>query len=151
MNKLFSVKRPLIAVKTKHHAIYGSWSPGLAIRAIANFAGEDSENDFKSTLRAKYGEIITRDDIDTLDRERLSAADKETLRKLKISIANKGRKPWNIGKPHNKDTVERIRKGTRQAMLRADVRERWTARWVPKTHTDATKKKNFDQSCFKKK
>jgi len=56
-------------------------------------------------------------------------------------LSNKGRKPWNVGKPHSPDTVERIRENTRRAMHRSEVRARWEARWKPSAHTEKTKEK----------
>jgi hypothetical protein len=97
--------------------------------------------DIVSSLRAKYGESLTRDHIETIDSSRLNRDEKESLRKLKISLANKGRKPWNIGRQHRPDTLERIRERTRLAMHRSDVRERWKASWEPKSHTRETKEK----------
>lgn len=41
---------------------------------------------------------------------------KESERRRKIGLANKGRVPWNKGKRHSPDTVARIRERTRQAM-----------------------------------
>jgi len=97
--------------------------------------------DIVSSLRAKYGELLNRDHIETIDVSKLNREDKESLRKLKISIANKGKKPWNFGRHHRPDTLERIRERTRIAMHRSDVRERWKASWVPKSHTEETKEK----------
>jgi len=101
----------------------------------------NSGPDILENLRATYGNNLSRDLVDTVDRSKLSHTDKETLRKLKISIANKGRKPWNFGKRHKTDTVNRIRERTREAMCRTEVRERWATSWKPKTHTEETKKK----------
>jgi hypothetical protein len=92
-------------------------------------------------LRDKYGESLSRKDIDIIDPSLLGEIDKEALRKLKISFANKGRKPWNVGRQHRPDTVQRIKEKTRQAMCRFDVRKRWEAGWKPKSHTEKTKEK----------
>lgn len=48
----------------------------------------------------------------------------ERQRRLKISQANKGRTPWNKGRRHPPETIARIKEATKQAMQRADVRER---------------------------
>jgi len=92
-------------------------------------------------LRIKYGDSLSMDHIKNLESNKLSIEEKEKIRKIKISIANKGRKPWNLGKQHRPDTLERIRERTRIAMYRSDVRQRWVANWVPKAHTMETKKK----------
>merc|ERR1712224_1162815 len=65
----------------------------------------------------------------------------EDLRKLKISFANKGRKPWNVGRQHRPDTLQRIKEKTRLAMCRFEVRKRWEAGWKPKSHSQETKEK----------
>ncbi|EXB64651.1 hypothetical protein L484_017984 [Morus notabilis] len=42
--------------------------------------------------------------------------DKERLRRMRISKANKGNTPWNKGKKHTPETLRRIRENTRLAM-----------------------------------
>ena len=57
---------------------------------------------------------------------RLLAAETETVRgrphttesKLKISAANKGRKPWNVGKKHSEETKRKIAERTKAAYLK---------------------------------
>jgi len=51
-------------------------------------------------LRIKYGDSLSMDHIKNLESNKLSIEEKEKIRKIKISIANKGRKPWNLGKQH---------------------------------------------------
>jgi len=97
--------------------------------------------DIVKFLRYKYGESLTRMNIDSVDVSLLGEIDKESLRKLKISFANKGRKPWNLGKHHKPETVRRIKEKTRLAMCRSDVRKRWEAKWKPKLHSEETKEK----------
>merc|ERR1712159_250992 len=92
-------------------------------------------------LRNKYGESLSRKYIDMIDLSLLGEADKEAVRKLKISFANKGRKPWNVGRQHRPDTVQRIKEKTRLAMCRSEVRKRWEAGWKPKSHSQETKEK----------
>jgi len=84
---------------------------------------KNTDADLVSSLRKKYGNSLTRNHANSLDVSKLSVEEREALRKLKISLANKGRKPWNIGRLHRLDTVERIRERTRQAMHRTDVQE----------------------------
>ena len=38
--------------------------------------------------------------------------------KAKISAANKGNTPWNVGRQHSEETKRRIAEKTREAMLR---------------------------------
>ena len=44
--------------------------------------------------------------------------------RAKISAANKGRTPWNMGKQHSEETRRRIAEGTRRAMQLRKERER---------------------------
>jgi hypothetical protein len=101
----------------------------------SKMTGVESSKDVVAFLREKYGESLSRTHIDEIDVTSLNANDKESIRKLKISIANKGRRPWNVGKHHRPDTIEKIREKTRQAMGRVDVRKRWEANWKPKPHS----------------
>ena len=64
----------------------------------------------------------------------------EVKRRQKISAANKGRTPWNKGLKHSPETIARIKARTREAMQRADVRERLQkANEQREPHTDAAK------------
>nr|XP_009380400.1 PREDICTED: uncharacterized protein LOC103968805 isoform X2 [Musa acuminata subsp. malaccensis] len=42
--------------------------------------------------------------------------EREKLRRMRISIANKGNVPWNKGRKHSAETIQRIRERTRLAM-----------------------------------
>jgi len=108
---------------------------------ILTNASKKVVSDIEIHLRTKFGNLLSRNHVDALDKSNLSKTDKENLRKLKISLANKGRKPWNTGKQHHPDTVLRIKEKTRLAMHRNDVRKRWERGWEPKPHTWETKKK----------
>ena len=59
--------------------------------------------------------------------------DAERLRRARISAAIKGRKPWNRGKPHSPQTLERIRTATAAAMAREDVRAKLKAAALART------------------
>jgi hypothetical protein len=111
------------------------------INFIHTNASKKVVSDIEIHLRIKFGNLLSRNHVDALDKSNLSKSDKENLRKLKISLANKGRKPWNTGKQHHPDTVMRIKEKTRLAMHRTDVRKRWETGWEPKPHTWETKKK----------
>lgn len=41
---------------------------------------------------------------------------KESTRRRKIGVANKGRVPWNKGRKHSAETRERIRERTKEAL-----------------------------------
>ena len=67
-------------------------------------------------------------------------SERELERRKKISKANKGRRPWNVGKKHSPDTIARIKAATRQAMQRPEVRQRLAeANERREPHTDAAK------------
>ncbi|GFZ04362.1 hypothetical protein Acr_16g0009860 [Actinidia rufa] len=55
------------------------------------------------------------DDSEELD-------EREKLRRKKISAANKGNTPWNKGRKHSAETLQRIRERTRLAMQNPKVR-----------------------------
>ncbi|XP_057504852.1 uncharacterized protein LOC130788312 [Actinidia eriantha] len=55
------------------------------------------------------------DDSEELD-------EREKLRRKKISAANKGNMPWNKGRKHSAETLQRIRERTRLAMQNPKVR-----------------------------
>lgn len=73
--------------------------------------------------------------------------------RAKISAANKGRVPWNVGKQHSEETRRRIAEGTRKAMqrkaqermrererLRAEEPETYAALLAKEVASDAMKK-----------
>ncbi|GFZ05130.1 hypothetical protein Acr_17g0007020 [Actinidia rufa] len=47
---------------------------------------------------------------------------KEIRRRRKIGLANRGKVPWNKGKKHSKETCERIRHRTKEAMMDPKVK-----------------------------
>ncbi|XP_007024787.2 PREDICTED: uncharacterized protein LOC18596322 [Theobroma cacao] len=48
--------------------------------------------------------------------------EREKLRRMRISKANKGNTPWNKGRKHSAETLQRIREGTRLAMQNPKVK-----------------------------
>ncbi|KAM7492535.1 hypothetical protein LguiA_035456 [Lonicera macranthoides] len=50
----------------------------------------------------------------------------EKERRIKIGLANKGRVPWNKGRKHSKETRERIRQRTKEALRNPKVRKKMT-------------------------
>ncbi|PSC72488.1 stress response NST1 [Micractinium conductrix] len=66
----------------------------------------------------------------------------EVQRRAKISAANKGRTPWNKGRKHPPEVIERIRAATQRAMQRPEVRERLAkANERREPHSEAAKNK----------
>ena len=61
---------------------------------------------------ATASEALTTTDMETSSKTHSDAA------RAKISAANKGRVPWNVGKQHSEETKRRIAEKTREAMLR---------------------------------
>ncbi|KAL6996176.1 hypothetical protein U1Q18_006310 [Sarracenia purpurea var. burkii] len=52
--------------------------------------------------------------------------EREKLRRMRISIANKGNTPWNKGRKHSAETLQRIRERTRLAMQDPKVKMKLT-------------------------
>ncbi|KAJ0074746.1 hypothetical protein Patl1_33870 [Pistacia atlantica] len=62
--------------------------------------------------------------------------ERERLRRMRISKANKGNTPWNKGRKHSAETLQRIRERTRLAMQDPKVKMKLAnlghaQRWVP--------------------
>ncbi|KAH9625718.1 hypothetical protein KSS87_007914 [Heliosperma pusillum] len=64
---------------------------------------------------------------------------RETLRRRRIGMANKGKIPWNKGRKHTQETCARIKERTREAMRDLKVRRRMSE--APRTHSEQSKKK----------
>ncbi|KAJ4844093.1 hypothetical protein Tsubulata_027526 [Turnera subulata] len=65
--------------------------------------------------------------------------EKERVRRIKISKANRGLTPWNKGRKHSPETIERIREKTRVALQDPKVKEKLANHGLP--HSKATRKK----------
>ncbi|XP_060206044.1 uncharacterized protein LOC132633562 isoform X1 [Lycium barbarum] len=88
---------------------------GLMIRAVAtlekgptkNTQSNEEQNDFGGVRMGKYS-------TSTVVESELN--EREKLRRMRISKANKGNTPWNKGRKHSPETLQRIRERTRIAM-----------------------------------
>ncbi|KAF6153600.1 hypothetical protein GIB67_027467 [Kingdonia uniflora] len=100
-----------------------------------------------SFLAVQYVEPLVR--IDSLkdkcyDEEiQVDASDdgsnKELERRRKISVANKGKMPWNKGRKHTAETRERIKQRTIEALRDPKVRKKMSE--FPRAHSDEIKTK----------
>ncbi|XP_059661446.1 vicilin-like seed storage protein At2g18540 [Cornus florida] len=61
---------------------------------------------------------------------------KESERRRKIGLANKGRMPWNKGRKHSAETRERIRQRTKEALRDPKVRKKMSE--CPRAHSKRT-------------
>ena len=65
----------------------------------------------------------------------------EALRRERISRANKGKRPWNAGRKHSPETIEKIRQRTRAALMRPEVRQKLKDAATGRSHEKETKEK----------
>ncbi|CAK0783709.1 hypothetical protein CVIRNUC_006908 [Coccomyxa viridis] len=56
-------------------------------------------------------------------------SEKERLRRLRISQANRGRMPWNVGRKHKPETIALIRRRTKEVMNQPEM-----IAWLKATH-----------------
>uniref|UniRef100_A0A6M2F2D9 Nuclease associated modular domain-containing protein n=1 Tax=Populus davidiana TaxID=266767 RepID=A0A6M2F2D9_9ROSI len=54
--------------------------------------------------------------VESLREDSMTLDDREKLRRKRISKANKGNTPWNKGRKHSPETLQKIRERTRLAM-----------------------------------
>ncbi|CAD6261750.1 unnamed protein product [Miscanthus lutarioriparius] len=59
-----------------------------------------------------------------MEEEAEDVDERERLRRTRISLANKGNTPWNKGRKHSPETLQRIRERTRIAMQDPKVRKK---------------------------
>lgn len=98
---------------------------GLMIRAVAtlekgpttNTQSNEEQNNFGGVRMGKYAGSST---CAVVEQQSLSEEtelnEREKLRRMRISKANKGNTPWNKGRKHSPETLQRIRERTRLAM-----------------------------------
>ncbi|XP_054783692.1 uncharacterized protein LOC129290760 [Prosopis cineraria] len=99
----------------------------LLIKSVATLepkrlaADEDKCLSFKdSETGANYSRPIVRRDSFNDEPEELD--EREKMRRMRISKANSGNTPWNKGRKHSPETLQKIRERTRLAMQNPKVR-----------------------------
>ncbi|KAL2539067.1 hypothetical protein Adt_00045 [Abeliophyllum distichum] len=94
---------------------------GVMIKAVATLESTSTtrKNDYQNALRmdvdsrSSNGFMVGRQSSSENSTE---VDERETLRRLRISQANKGNRPWNKGRKHSPETLQLIREKTRLAM-----------------------------------
>ncbi|XP_010934954.1 uncharacterized protein [Elaeis guineensis] len=95
----------------KHHIPF--------IKAVANVAPNclvPSEDDHKCNSNLLFGSDSYSQGYQSSNDDSSEQDDREKLRRMRISRSNIGRVPWNKGRKHSAETIQRIRERTRIAM-----------------------------------
>ncbi|GMH03848.1 hypothetical protein Nepgr_005687 [Nepenthes gracilis] len=66
--------------------------------------------------------VLQKIDIESSSEDSKEVDEKEQLRRMRISKANKGNTPWNKGRKHSAETLQRIKERTRLAMQNPKVK-----------------------------
>ncbi|KAF9615695.1 hypothetical protein IFM89_026110 [Coptis chinensis] len=117
--KLSSTWKVSIPRKVNFNVGHSNTRDVLLVKAVStleqkhftqNPDGEDYDHRFKSgpDSRPKLSQSSSESESDV--------EEKEKLRRMRISHANKGNVPWNKGRKHSAETLQRIRERTRIAM-----------------------------------
>ncbi|CAN4085098.1 unnamed protein product [Withania somnifera] len=98
---------------------------GLMIRAVAtlekgltkNTQSNEEQSNFGGVRMEKYAGTSTCALVEKQSQnDEMELNEREKLRRMRISKANKGNTPWNKGRKHSPETLQRIRERTRLAM-----------------------------------
>ncbi|KAJ6706182.1 NUMOD3 MOTIF FAMILY PROTEIN EXPRESSED [Salix purpurea] len=95
----------------------------LQIKAVATFEPKSlvRKGDGKRKTSLENEQIASNSDtllaqVDSSGEDSMALDDKEKLRRKRISNANKGNMPWNKGRKHSPETLQKIRERTKLAM-----------------------------------
>ncbi|KAJ6696055.1 NUMOD3 MOTIF FAMILY PROTEIN EXPRESSED [Salix koriyanagi] len=95
----------------------------LQIKAVATFEPKSlvRKGDGKRKTSLENEQIAANSDtllaqVDSSGEDSMALDDKEKLRRKRISNANKGNMPWNKGRKHSPETLQKIRERTKLAM-----------------------------------
>ncbi|KAJ6415764.1 hypothetical protein OIU84_004541 [Salix udensis] len=95
----------------------------LQIKAVATFEPKSlvRKGDGKRKTSLENEQIAANSNtllaqVDSSGEDSMSLDDKEKLRRKRISNANKGNMPWNKGRKHSPETLQKIRERTKLAM-----------------------------------
>ncbi|KAG5248821.1 stress response protein [Salix suchowensis] len=95
----------------------------LQIKAVATFEPKSlvRKGDGKRKTSPENEQIAANSDtllaqVDSSGEDSMALDDKEKLRRKRISNANKGNMPWNKGRKHSPETLQKIRERTKLAM-----------------------------------
>lgn len=98
----------------------------LMIKAVATLEpkclnqSKDGQKDYRTLnldVDSKSPSVVEDQSVSSSE-----VGEREKLRRMRISRANKGNKPWNKGKKHSPETLLRIRERTRLAMQHPKVK-----------------------------
>jgi len=113
------------------HRRHNIWKPRCSVTVasesqVAAVVPPERKAELEERFEKKFGaEELTKLLPRILELEvKLSSANhtaKERNRRIAIAISNAGKKPWNTGRKHSKETLEKIRQRTAAAMKRPSV------------------------------
>ncbi|PIA30436.1 hypothetical protein AQUCO_05500010v1, partial [Aquilegia coerulea] len=137
---------PLMEIRCRSFTTVNSFSRIYSVDTLqysVNF-GESTQISFKPQVNANLTWNHTFDKerhVDTVDYlENIGVEDdKETERRRKISLANTGKTPWNLGKKHSAETRQLIKQRTIEALKDPKVRKKMSSSHHP--HSEEIKAK----------